>query len=60
MKSLLIVDFIVLVIREVFEMFNINVWFKRFYLRFGEVMKVICNVAKKSVIVVFKKYVRIC
>lgn len=56
MKSSPTADLTALVIREVPEMFNTNVWLKRFYSRFGEVTKVICNAAKKSATVVFKKH----
>lgn len=46
-----------LVIREIPEVFNKNPWLKRFYSRFGEVMKVFCNPPKKSATVTFKTHV---
>ncbi|XP_031565295.1 germinal-center associated nuclear protein-like [Actinia tenebrosa] len=45
-----------LVIREIPEIFNKNAWLKRFYSRFGEVMKVLCNPQKKSATVTFKTH----
>jgi hypothetical protein len=47
----------VLVIREIPEPFNKNAWLKRFYSRFGEVVKVLCNPPKKSATITFKTHV---
>ena len=46
-----------LVIREIPEVLNKNAWIKRFYSRFGEVVKVVCNAHKKSATVTFKTHV---
>lgn len=48
-----------LVIREIPHVFNKNAWLKRFYCRFGEVMKVVCNPPKNSATVTFKIHVSI-
>lgn len=56
-RGLDIFNLIVLVIKNIFDVYNKNVWLKRFYLRFGEVIKVLCSVVKNSVFVVFKIYV---
>ena len=46
-----------LVIREIPDVFNKNQWLKRFYSRFGEVVKVMCYPNKKSATISFKKHV---
>ena len=56
-KSSPTADLTTLVIRKIPEMFNKNVWIKRFYSRFGEVTKVVCIAARKSATVTFKTHV---
>lgn len=46
-----------LVIKDIPEMYNKNAWLRRFYSRFGEVTKVVCNAAKKSATITFKTHV---
>ena len=46
-----------LVIKDIPEMYNKNAWLKRFYSRFGEVMKVVCTAARKSATITFKTHV---
>ena len=46
-----------LVIREIPDALNKNAWLRRFYSRFGQVSKVICNASKKSATVTFNTHV---
>ena len=50
-------DLTALVIRDIPEMYNKNVWLRRFYSQFGEVTKVVCTAARKSATVTFKTHV---
>ncbi|KAJ7362191.1 hypothetical protein OS493_013288 [Desmophyllum pertusum] len=45
-----------LVIKDIPDAYNKNAWLKRFYSRFGEVIKVLCSVARKSATVTFKTH----
>ena len=58
-KSSPAADLTTLVIRGIPEMFNKNMWIKRFYSRFGEVTKVTCIAARKSATVTFTTHVSI-
>ena len=49
-----------LVIKEIPEVYNKNQWLKRFYSRFGEVVKVLCNPNRKSATVTFRNHVSDC
>ena len=46
-----------LVIKDIPEMYNKNTWLKKFYSRFGEVIKVVCSAARQSATVTFKAHV---
>ena len=46
-----------LVIKDIPEMYNKNAWLKKFYSRFGEVIKVVCSAARQSATVTFKAHV---
>lgn len=45
-----------LVIKDIPEMYNKNTWLKKFYSRFGEVIKVVCSAARQSATVTFKAH----
>lgn len=46
-----------LIIREVPLQCNKNTWLRRFYSKFGDVVKVLCNVNKESATVTFRTHV---